>query len=434
MGRDPAGALSSLYKHYVLCLLLLVYIVHHIDRNILLLLLEPIRREFGLSDSSLGLLSGLAYAVPFALAGIPLGALADRVVRSRLLALLIIIWSALTAAAGLARNFLWLLSTRAAIGAAESGAPPSIVSILTDTYPPNSRAGAMSILFMGPFLGLLLGAILGGEAAKAFGWRGALYLAAVPGLLLALLILLTLREPERGGLDPPLSRSKPAVPVREVIVFAFRHAPVRNTILGMVTASTVSIGVGNWIPVVLMRVHALPVAKAGLVTALAAGLPGALGSIAASWIATRLSGEGGDRLLRLCALAVAVSAPLGAVGAWSQSLPLAMLGFTLWAFANTMYIGPGHSLYLGFAAPRLRGTLSALVIVTCNLVGAGLGPQLVGTGSDLLRWMGDDKPLSHALALLAFSGLVPAWLFLSAARSHALHSAASHGKKLEENR
>lgn len=401
----------------MLFLVLMVYIIHHIDRNILLLLLEPIRKEFALSDSNLGLLSGIAYALPYAVAGVPLGWLADRVVRTRLIAILVIIWSGFTAAAGLARSFAWLLVTRAAIGAAESGAPSSIVSIISDTYPPKSRAGAMSIWFMGPFIGLLLGSMLGGLAAKAFGWRGALFIAAIPGITVALLILLTLREPQRGTLDPEISRTKPAVPVSEVIAFVFRHVPVRDTILGIVTASVVSIGVGSWIPVVLMRVHGLPVARAGLITALAAGLPGALGSIAAGWISTKYARDNNRRLLRFCALAVGVAAPLGALGAWSNSLPLAVLGFTLWAFANTMYIGPGHSLYVGSVAPRLRGTLSALVIVTCNLIGAGLGPQLVGSVSDLLRSGGDLSPLSHALALLAIAGLAPAWLFWRAARS-----------------
>jgi predicted MFS family arabinose efflux permease len=416
-GVSPAA--STARRNYTLGVVLLVFVVHHVDRNILLLLMEPIRKEFGLNDSSLGLLSGIAYALPFALAGVPLGALADRVVRTRMVAILVILWSLCTAAAGLARNFAWLLVTRAAIGAAESGAPPALVSLLSDTYPPKSRAGAMSILFMGPFVGLLAGSVFGGMAAKAFGWRGALLIAAVPGFLVALLILLTVREPERGSLDPEAGRSDPAVPVREVVAFMWRHVPVRNTVLGMVSASIVSIGFGSWIPATLMRVHGLPVAQAGLMTALAAGLPGALGSIAAGWIATRFAGGDNCRLLKLCALAVGIAAPLGALGAWSNSLPLALLGFTLWAFTNTMYIGPGHSSYVGSVAPRLRGTLSALVIVTCNLIGASLGPQFVGSMSDLLRSFGDVNPLPHALALLAFAGFIPAWLFLRAARSAA---------------
>jgi len=368
----PSG---KAYRLYVLWLLFFVYVIHHLDRNILLLLQEPIGKEFGLSDSKLGMLTGVVYALPFALAGIPFGALADRVARTRLVVILVVIWSGFTAITGLARSFTGLVVARAAIGAAEAGAPPSIMSILSDTFPAKSRASVLSIVFMGPFIGLLGGSILGGAAAAAFGWRGAMFIAAVPGLLAALLILLTVREPTRGIFDSDASRKMPAPPIGEVVNFAVSHVRVRDTILAMVLASIVSIGVASWIPVLLIRVYALPLAKAGLFTALIAGLPGALGSLCAGWIAARFGGRD-DQLLRLCGTAVGMAAPLGFFGAWVGSLPLAIVGFTLWGFANTMFIGPGHSLYLNAAAPRMRGTLSAVVVILCNLVGAGLGPLL----------------------------------------------------------
>jgi predicted MFS family arabinose efflux permease len=401
------------YRLYVLWLLFFVYVIHHLDRNILLLLQEPIGKEFALSDSKLGMLTGVVYALPFALAGIPFGALADRVARTRLVVILVVIWSGFTAITGLARSFTGLVVARAAIGAAEAGAPPSIMSILSDTFPAKSRASVLSIVFMGPFIGLLAGSILGGAAAAAFGWRGAMFIAAVPGLLAALLILLTVREPTRGIFDSDASRKMPAPPIGEVVNFAVSHVRVRDTILAMVLASIVSIGVASWIPVLLIRVYALPLAKAGLFTALIAGLPGALGSLCAGWIAARFGGRD-DQLLRLCGTAVGMAAPLGFFGAWVGSLPLAIVGFTLWGFANTMFVGPGHSLYLNAAAPRMRGTLSAVVVILCNLVGAGLGPLLVGSISDVLHAAGDARPLPHSIGLLALAGLVSSVLFLRA--------------------
>jgi MFS family permease len=330
-----------------------------------------------------------------------------------LVVILVVIWSGFTAITGLARSFTGLIVARAAIGAAEAGAPPSIMSILSDTFPAKSRASVLSILFMGPFIGLLAGSILGGAAAAAFGWRGAMFIAAVPGLLAALLILLTVREPTRGIFDSDASRKMPAPPVGEVLNFAVGHVRVRDTILAMVLASVVSIGVASWIPVLLIRVYALPLAKAGLFTALIAGLPGALGSLCAGWIAARFGGRD-DQLLRLCGTAVGMAAPLGFFGAWVGSLPLAIVGFTLWGFANTMFVGPGHSLYLNAAPPRMRGTLSAVVVILCNLVGAGLGPLLVGSISDVLHAAGDARPLPHSIGLLALAGLVSSALFLRA--------------------
>ncbi len=412
-GIPAAETTANAYRLYVLGLLFFVYVVHHLDRNILLLIQEPIGKEFGLSDSQLGMLTGVVYALPFALAGIPFGALVDRVTRTRFIAILVVVWSGFTALSGLAQSFIGLVVARAAIGAAEAGAPPAILSILSDTFSAKSRASVMSFLFMGPFVGLLAGSILGGAAAAAFGWRGALFIAAVPGLLLAALILLTLREPQRGGFDSPADRKEPAVAVRNVIGFAMRHIRVRDTILAMVMASVVSIGVASWIPVLLVRVYGLPLAKAGFITALIAGLPGALGSISAGWIASRFGGRD-DQLLRLCGVAVGVAAPLGFLGAWLGSLPFTIVGFTLWGFANTMFVGPGHSLYLNAVAPRMRGTLSAVVVIACNLIGAGFGPQLIGSASDLLRRAGDVRPLAHAIGLLALAGLVSSFLFLRA--------------------
>jgi MFS family permease len=424
---DRPVAAGGAYRLYVLWLLFFVYVIHHLDRNILLLLQEPIGKEFALSDSQLGVLTGIVYALPFALAGIPFGALVDRVTRTRMVALLVIIWSGFTAITGFARSFTGLVVARAAIGAAEAGAPPGILSILSDTYPAKSRASVLSILFMGPFIGLLAGSILGGAAAAAFGWRGALFIAAIPGMLVALLILLTVREPARGTFDSAASRNMAAPPIGEVVSFAARHVRVRDTILAMVMASIVSIGVASWIPVLLIRVYGLPLAKAGLMTALVAGLPGALGSLFAGWIASRVAGGRDDQLLRLCGTAVGIAAPLGCFAAWVGSLPLAIAGFTLWGFANTMFVGPGHSLYLNAAAPRMRGTLSAVVVIVCNLVGAGLGPLLVGSISDLLHAAGDTRPLPHSIGLLALAGLLSALLFWRA-RAAAVRNPTVYGE------
>src|SRR5271156_1112610 len=406
---------GSARRLYMAGLLFLVYVVHHLDRNVLLLLQEPIRKEFGLSDSQLGMLTGIGYALPFALAGIPLGALADRINRTRLIAVLLVIWSGFTALSGLARSLSGLIVARAAIGAAESGAPPAIMSIFADEFPAKSRPAAMSFFFMGPFVGLLIGLTLGGLAAARFGWRGAFFVASVPGLLLAILILVTLREPERGASDR-LEATDRAVGVREVIRFAAGRAGVRDTILAMVAASVVAIGVASWLSVLLVRVYGLPLAEAGWVTGLVAGIPGALGSIAAGWICTRFGGRN-DQLMRLCSAAVGIAAPIGFLAAWLDSLPLTILGFALWGFVNTMFIGPGHSSYLTAAAPRVRATLSATVVVACNLVGAGLGPQLIGWTSDLLHRMADPRALPHAIAALALAGLLPSLLFLRARRA-----------------
>jgi len=156
------------------------------------------------------------------------------------------------------------------------------------------------------------------------------------------------------------------------------------------------------------------------VTAFAIGLPGGLGALAAAWIAARYARGRVDRLLRLCGVALALSVPAGVLAVMSASVPLAIGCLALWSFTGTMYIGPGHSLYLGWAPPQMRGTLAAIVIVTCNLVGSGLSPQLVGVASDFFHASGDTHALGHALACLALVGVVPSALFLTAARRQSM--------------
>jgi predicted MFS family arabinose efflux permease len=407
-------ALSGRRPQWVLALLVLVYVLHHIDRNVLLILLEPIRREFGLTDTQIGSLSGIAYALPFALAGIPLGALADRLTRTRLLAGFVFLWSLFTALTGFARGFGTLVTARAAIGAAEAGAPPAILSLISDTFPPRSRPAALSILFTGPLVGLLLGSLIGGLAASAVGWRGALWVVATPGILMAAVLMLV-PEPVRGTFDSAGGAPRSRESFGTVLRFAFGHAQVRNTVLGMMFASVAAIGLASWVPVLLMRVHGMPVQVAGAMTAFGVGLPGGLGGLMAAWIASRYARGRPDRLLLLCGTAVGISIPLAVIGVLASSSTTTIVWLALWSFTSTMFIGPGHSLYLSWAPPQIRGALSATVVVACNLMGAGLGPYIVGSLSDGLRAAGDLHALPHALACLALVGLLPSALFLTAA-------------------
>jgi MFS family permease len=228
--------------------------------------------------------------------------------------------------------------------------------------------------------------------------------------------LLFVREPARGAFDSDAGQPRATQSFAAVMRFAFGHAQVRSGVLGMVFASIVAIGLASWVPVLLMRVHGMPVQVAGATTAFGVGLPGGLGGLTAAWIASRYARGRPDRLLRLCGTAVGISIPLGVLGALSASSTVAVVWLALWSFTSTMFIGPGHSLYLSWAPSRMRGALSATVVVACNLMGAGLGPYIVGRLSDGLHAAGDLHALPHALACLALVGLLPSVLFLNASR------------------
>jgi predicted MFS family arabinose efflux permease len=398
---------------YALAVLCAVYFVHMMDRSVLLVLLEQIRTEFRLSDSQLAVLSGAGYALPFALAGLPLGMVADRVNRKRLLAVLVLVWSAFTAVAATSRNFTMLLLTRAGVGASEAGAPPTILSLVADFYPGASRAGAVSVIYVAPLLGVMAGSYIGGVAAAAYGWRSALLIAAVPGALLALLIAFTLREPQRGSFE---SSGKSGVSLSEAAALLVRPSEFRSSFVAIVATSVVSIGMMSWFAVVLIRVHGLTVREAGLASALAGGLLGSLGSLAGGWIANRRLAGRPRALLGLSAIGVGLSIPCGLLGLYAHATGWAIAGLGLWSFFGSIYMGPSYSVCLGSVPAPLRSTLMALVVVSCNLVGAAGGPQIVGILSDALRVHGDSLALPHALSAVLLFGLFPAWLFWRALR------------------
>jgi len=209
---EPVAPASA--ARWTLFLLTLIATVQFFDRALMVVILEPIKREFGLSDAQLGVVSGLSYAAAFALAGIPLGYLADRRRRRNLLAVLLTIWSGMVALAASAGQFLTLIAARIGIGAMDAGGQPCSVSMIADLYPPQRRASAVAVFFMGVPLGMAAGFMAGGILAATYGWRTALYVAAVPGVVLALALWLLVREPRRGG-------SEPGGAVAEAPAFAF---------------------------------------------------------------------------------------------------------------------------------------------------------------------------------------------------------------------
>ena len=401
----------------VLALIWTVFVVHGVDRSVVLVLLEPIRAEFGLTDSEVGLISGLAYAVPFALAGIPLGALADRVNRARMLALLLGVWSLFTGLAGLAATYPLLLLARAGVGASEAGAPPTMLSLIGDTFDARSRPAALSFYFTAPFVGLMLGSIVAGHLSQAIGWRHALLAVGLPGLALAAIVLMLLREPRRGGTDVDADRAMTPVPIAEALRFILRQPELRRLIAAIVMTAFVSLAISSWIPAFLQRIHGLAPGRAGMLTALAVGLTGGIGSLIGGAVATRFGQGNPRRLRRLCGVAVLLSVPLAVAAPLVSSVMLAIGLIAAWSILGSAYLGPGWGMAIAATPLHMRSTVMGVAVVLINLIGAGLGPQSVGIVSDLLGWLGDAKHLPHAMSLAALVGIGSGFLYLNEHRA-----------------
>ena len=276
---------SPVYKRYVLLMLTLVYAFNFIDRQILVILQEPIKMEMGLSDAQLGLLSGFTFAVIYVTAGIPIAYWADRGNRRNIVALSLTVWSSMTAISGFVQNYAQLLLARLGVGLGEAGGSPPSHSIISDYYPPEQRATALSFYSTGIYAGILLGFAFGGIIADSFGWRMAFLVVGLPGVLLAVVLRLTVKEPQRGRYDGNAISHKPGL--KETLHILRMRPSFWYLSLGCALSAYVTYGNGNFFPSYLIRSHGMSLSQVGLVLALLSGITGAIGTFLGGYIADR---------------------------------------------------------------------------------------------------------------------------------------------------
>ena len=267
--RASEGAVAQ--RWYLLALLVLGYAVYNLDKNVTSVLIEPIKHEFRLSDTTLSLLTGLAMTVPFAISCVPVGMLADRFNRRGLLAALVLGWSAMTGFAGFSSNAAMLFVSRSSVGALEAGYSPVVMSMLTDSFPRRLRPTAMGIFGRGAPGGLFLGMSIGGYAAAAYGWRYAFFAAGLPGAAVALLIATTIREPLRGRYDPAGAAPGQRPTIAAALANLFLDRALFHVAIGMSLCVVLPAAMAIWTPSFLMRVHGFPLRQAGLYSAFLLG-------------------------------------------------------------------------------------------------------------------------------------------------------------------
>jgi predicted MFS family arabinose efflux permease len=410
-------------RRYTLAILVAVYACNFMDRQILAILKPAIKQELGLSDTQLGLLSGLAFTLFFATLGIPLGLWADRVRRTSLVAAALFLFSGMTALSSLARGFGSLLLARIGVGVGEAGTNPASHAMIADLYPPEERSRAMAVFALGPHLGLLLGLLLGGLVSHRYGWRAAFLAAGLPGLVLAALTYLTVDEPARLQGGP--HGSGPAGRTLVTTARAMWADPVfRHLIVGASLAGSIVLALLNWLPTFLARSHALPAGPSGVMLALIVGLGGGVGTWAGGWLADRLRARDRRWLLWVPALALAGSVPLWLAVCLAPTAGLALALMVLPGSLLGVPIGPSFAVVQEFVDPRRRALGAALFLCVTNLV-AGLGPLVVGLLSDLLEPTAGAGALRRALMMVVLLGLWAAAHYVGAARATVRRSAVA---------
>ncbi|MGH8175546.1 MAG: spinster family MFS transporter [Steroidobacter sp.] len=379
-------SVSDGYRWYVVWLLFGVYVLNFVDRQILTILMEPIREEFDFSDTQLGLLGGLAFAVLYSTLGIPIARLADRENRVTIISISLFVWSLFTVLTGRAQSFTQLLFARVAVGIGEAGCTPPAYSIISDYFERKRRTTAIAIYTMGIYGGVFVGYLVGAMVAEAYGWRMAFYVVGAPGIVLALIVKFTLREPPRGFAEGIVTVSEPP-PVKQVLGTLLTKPTFWHLALAAALHAFVGYGVNGFHPSFLIRTHALSVGETGMILSVVAAVSGIGGTWFGGYLADKLSNGRNEVRWQLWTPGIATL----------LNVPTALLAYTL-ADRNTvigmmfislvfgvMYLGPTYATMQRLVGARERALGSALLLLIVNLIGLGLGPSLVGVVSDVMN-------------------------------------------------
>lgn len=434
-GAPGAGAVTPLSPSYVqgaLWLLLIVYTLNFLDRQIVNILAEPIKQDLGLSDTQLGLLTGLAFAVVYTVLGIPIARFADRFTSNRVAVISVALaaWSGFTALCGLATNFTQLLLARIGVGVGEAGCTPPAHSLIVDYVPADRRARALAFYSLGVPIGTLLGYSFGGVIAEQFGWKVAFLMVGIPGILLAFLTWTILKEPRRLGLiAAPPADHKPMKFGEALKALASRKA-YWYACFGASVISFLGYGHAAFLGGFYARVHEMPLGQIGLALGVMLGVSGIIGTFIGGQIADRAAKRDTRAYFTVPAIAMVCSIPFFVAGMLAEGAVMSLALLAIPTALNSLWYGPIYAAVQGVAGPQLRATAVAIMLFIVNMIGLGLGPLALGALSDHLaqaQGMGAAEGLRWAILVSSGVGLVAVVLFLMGRRTIREEIAAHSG-------
>lgn len=403
---------SQSYKHYVTTLLLAVYVCSFVDRQILALLMEPIKGELQLSDTQMGFLAGPAFVLFYSILGIPIARLADRSSRVNIISVCAALWSVMTMLCGVAGNFWHLALARAGVGIGEAGCTPPAQSLIVDYFSPADRTRALSFYMLGIPLGVLVGYLLGGWINQAYGWRAAFWIVGLPGVILALLVKWTIKEPPRSEAGKAAVTAHHRPPLQWVLITVWRRRALRHLVFGMTLVNIVSASTLTWLPTFFVRHHGMATGELGSWLALVVGIGGGVGTWLGGYLTTRYGAQDERIQLRLLAVSAAAAVPLLLLVLLCPDRYVALLVSLPGNILLFFFFGPFFSLVHGLCDTNLRTTTVAVVMFILVLFGGVVGAQSVGLLSDVLGPVFEGEALRAAMAivsLLAFWGAAHFW-------------------------
>ncbi|MFZ5721615.1 MAG: spinster family MFS transporter [Pseudomonadota bacterium] len=423
---------SKGYTRYAMWLLLGIYIINFLDRQVVNILAEPIKRDLGLADWQLGLMSGLAFALFYTVLGIPIARLAERKNRAYIIGGAVAVWSGFTALCATAGNFWQLIAYRIGVGVGEAGCTPPAHSLIVDYVPKEKRASALAFYAMGTPIGSLLGLVMGGLIADAYGWRAAFLIAGAPGLIFAALAFFTLKEPRRILARHAAHMASATATFGQTMAYLSKRRTFWFIAFAAAVKAFIGYGHAPFTASFFLRNHAEeinslaasfglgPVGFLGLALGVISGTAGAIGSLAGGWIADTFGRRDLRAYMVAPAIASLITIPVYITAVTIDSAAIALLILSINAFLGTLWYGPVYGTGQSVVPPHMRATASAILLFIINLIGLGLGPLAVGILSDWLNvglGMGSAEGVRWALIVSALFGLVAFVCFWLARRT-----------------
>jgi MFS family permease len=415
-GAGRGEEFSSGYSNYVLAVLFVVYVINFIDRQVLSVFIGPIKEEFGVSDSAMGFLVGFAFALFYTFAGIPIARWADRGNRRTIIAIGLAVWSGMTVASGLARNFVQLALARVGVGVGEAAGSPPAHSLISDYFPPHRRATALGIYAWGVYIGSALAYLFGGYLREHFDWRMAFLLLGAPGLFFALVVRFTVKEPPRG-LSEPGSGEIAETTTMETLTHLLTCRSWVYLIAGASFLSITGYGVLMWGYEFFGRVHGLPFVEIGVWMAIIVGFGGSIGTLAGGTITDRLGQQDPGWYMRLPAAINLAAIPFAIAFLLAEESTMALLFFFPFYVLANFYVPALHTINQNLAKLRMRATAAAIMLFVINIIGAGAGPLIVGILNDAFAERYGDEAIRYSLLCITLTSVLGSLFFYLSSRT-----------------
>ncbi len=399
MNTDQNPYTSARARYYALGLLTVVYTFNFVDRQLLSILQESIKADLLLSDQQLGLLTGFAFALFYTLAGIPIARYADRNNRRNVVAIAIALWSFMTAISGLVQNYLQLLLARIGVGVGEAGGSPPAHSMISDIFPPERRASALAFYSMGINFGILFGFLAGGWLNEFFDWRVAFFVVGAPGIVVALFVRYTLREPIRGLMEDRQDVATDT-PFPEVLKLLWSRLSFRHLAIGGALNAFAGYSSSNWTASFMIRSHDMSTGELGTWLALIMGVGGAIGVFWGSYIAERLAKFDVRWYMWMPTITGMICVPFMIATYVVEGAYTALIVSIVPGILFNVYLGNSLAMTHALVGLRMRAVASAILFFLINLIGMGLGPWGVGLLSDMLSAELGNESLRYAMLYL----------------------------------